>query len=208
MRRIAGPRFALWAVTLVIASAGPSIGCSERASEEVAPPAGKSVSHVPRHSASPKRLVARVVATWDHDATAYTQGLLWTEGDVLFESRGTYGESGVSRFALGSVVAERDARLDDDLFGEGLALVGDHLVQLTWKEGVALTYRPRDLALLDRLPFAGEGWGLTSDGHQLISSDGSHLLSFRDPDTLTVERRLAVTKDGAPPGSIERARVG
>lgn len=138
-----------------------------------------------------------LVRTAPHDRNAYTQGLL-VSGDVLFESTGLYGESDVRRVALrtGEVLARQP--LPGGLFGEGLALVGDELIQLTWNEGAVRRYRAADLALVAEQTLGGEAWGLTFDSRSLIQSDGSDTLYFRDPGDLREQRRLQVTAAGRP----------
>jgi glutaminyl-peptide cyclotransferase len=144
-----------------------------------------------------ERLTARVVAVHPHDPAAYTQGLLWHEGTV-FESTGLYGSSSLRRWELatGRILARVD--LPGDLFGEGLARVGDRLVQLTWREGRALVWDLRTLGRVSELAYLGEGWGLCFDGRRLAMSDGSAELIFRAPDTLAETGRVTVTLEGAP----------
>jgi glutaminyl-peptide cyclotransferase len=79
-----------------------------------------------------------------------------------------------------------------------LALVGERLVQLTWREGKAFVYRASDLVKTGELGYVGEGWGLCTDGDQLVMSDGSDQLTFRDPETLAVRRIVRVLLDGQP----------
>ncbi len=136
-----------------------------------------------------------VVAQYAHDSTAYTQGLFWADS-VLFESTGRYGHSDVRRVDLksGRVLAKHE--LAPDRFGEGLALVGGRLYQLTWKAGVAYVYAPSTLALVDSIRYPGEGWGLTTDGKQLIMSDGSDSLRFMEARTFHVERVVHVRYGG------------
>lgn len=144
-----------------------------------------------------ERLGVEVVAVWPHDPEAYTQGLVWAEGD-LFESTGRYGRSKLRRVDLESGRVEAEASLADDLFGEGLARVGERLVQLTWREGRALVWSLSDLAPLAERRYAGEGWGLCHDGERLFMSDGSADLTVRDPTTFAEVERLRVTLDGRP----------
>jgi glutaminyl-peptide cyclotransferase len=167
-----------------------------------APAARSPEPERPRHGAgrAPKaveRLTARVVAVHPHDPAAYTQGLLWHEGTV-FESTGLYGSSSLRRWELatGRILARVD--LPGDLFGEGLARVGDRLVQLTWREGRALVWDLRTLGRVSELAYLGEGWGLCFDGRRLAMSDGSAELIFRAPDTLAETGRVTVTLEGAP----------
>lgn len=132
-----------------------------------------------------------------HDSAAYTQGLLWADS-VLFESTGQYGHSDVRRVDLrsGRVLASRP--LPADRFGEGLALLKGRLYQLTWKEGVAYTYDAATLTPRDSFHYAGEGWGLTTDGTSLIMSDGSDSLRFLSPTTFQVQRVVHVRYKDAP----------
>jgi len=138
-----------------------------------------------------------VLAQYPHDSAAYTQGLFWADS-VLFESTGRYGHSDVRRVDLksGRVLAKHD--LAPDRFGEGLALVGGRLYQLTWKAGIAYVYDPSSLVLVDSIRYPGEGWGLTTDGKQLIMSDGSDSLRFMDPPTFRVQRVVHARSNGEP----------
>jgi glutamine cyclotransferase len=138
-----------------------------------------------------------VTGRFPHDPTAYTQGLVLA-GGVLFESTGLYGHSEVRRVDLrsGRVLATRS--LAADRFGEGLALLNGRLYQLTWKEGVAYTYDAATLAPRDSFHYAGEGWGLTTDGTSLIMSDGSDSLRVLSPATFQAQRVLHIRYNDAP----------
>ena len=142
-------------------------------------------------------LRVRVLAEYPHDLRAFTQGLLWHHGS-LYESTGQYGQSSLKKVELHSGDVLREVRLSPRLFGEGLAKVGDRLIQLTWREEVALTYEVETFHELGRLNYSGEGWGLTYDGTSLVMSDGSDVLTFRDPRSFAVQRRLPVTLKGRP----------
>lgn len=143
-------------------------------------------------------LETRVVNTFPHDGNAFTQGLEYLDG-VLFESTGLYGESGRRRVGLTNGVVSSSLPLSDDLFGAGLALVGDGaLIQLTWREGVAIVADPITLQEFDRFTFEGEGWGLCDLGEQLVMSDGTATLTLRDPMSFAVIDTVAVTRDGDP----------
>jgi glutamine cyclotransferase len=138
-----------------------------------------------------------VTARFPHDSAAYTQGLLWADS-VLFESAGLYGHSNIRRVDLrsGRVLASR--ALDSSRFGEGLALLKDRLYQLTWKEHVAYTYDAATLAPRDSFHYAGEGWGLATDGTSLIMSDGSDSLRILSPETFKTRRVVHVRYRGVP----------
>lgn len=136
-----------------------------------------------------------VLQTLPHDTLAYTQGLV-LDGDRLYESTGRYGSSELRAVDLASGAIESRAALSDDHFGEGLAKVGSSLVQLTWKEGVALVYDAATLEQTGTLSYEGEGWGLCYDGTWLYMSDGSSRLTRRDPGTFEVDGEIAVTRNG------------
>lgn len=138
-----------------------------------------------------------VTARYPHDSTAYTQGLL-TSGGFLYESTGLYGHSELRREDTRSGRVLARVRLPSDRFGEGLALLGGRLYQLTWTSGVAYVYDAATLALVDSLKYPGEGWGLATDGASLIMSDGSDSLRFLAPATFRLQRVVHVRYQGAP----------
>jgi glutamine cyclotransferase len=132
-----------------------------------------------------------------HDPRAYTQGL-HLQGGTLFESTGLRGRSSVRKIRLESGEVVQQHNLPNQYFGEGLTLVGDRLIQLTWHEGRAFVYDTTALAHLDTFEYDGEGWGLCYDGTALYMSDGTAQLTRRDPETFAVQDSVRVTLDGAP----------
>jgi len=144
-----------------------------------------------------EELRVKVIASYPHDAAAFTQGLL-LEGDVFYESTGLEGLSSLRRVdaRTGRVLHKVD--LDRRLFGEGLVRLDTRLVQLTWKDGIAIVWDAETLTELERWHYSGEGWGLTFDGNQLIQSDGSSWLTFRDPMDFSQQAKLQVKLDGRP----------
>ncbi len=144
-----------------------------------------------------QRLSIKVLAVYPHDPGAFTQGLVW-DGGVFYESTGLYGKSSLRRVEpmSGQVLAHR--AVDPNLFSEGLALVEDRLLQLTWKAGIALVYDLANLELVDEYGFNGQGWGLAYDGGRLVMSDGTHRLTFRDISDFRWLSTLEVTLAGRP----------
>ena len=139
-----------------------------------------------------------VIRSFPHDSGAFTQGLLYADGE-FFESTGLEGESSVRRVevATGRVLQRR--AVDAQYFGEGLALVGDVLIQLTWQRHTAFVYDRRTFALRRTFSYKTEGWGLTYDREGgLVLSDGSDRLFFLDPRTYAVLKTLRVTDAGRP----------
>jgi glutamine cyclotransferase len=120
----------------------------------------------------------------------FTQGLVFA-GDTLFESTGRYGQSSVRAYNAYSLSETQQTRLPDSHFGEGLTALKQRLYQLTWTNRELHIYNLQ-LQLEKTLPYDRDGWGLTTDGRQLISSDGSSTLVFRQPDSGQETRRISV----------------
>ncbi len=136
-----------------------------------------------------------VLDTWPHDPEAFTQGLVWDAGS-FFESTGRYGLSDVREVDAASGEVLRRRALDAREFGEGLALVDDRLVQITYREQVAHVYDRATFEPVGRFTYRGEGWGLCFDGAVLWMSDGSDRLTRRDPTSFEVLGSVQVTRDG------------
>lgn len=136
----------------------------------------------------------------EHDEQAFTQGLLW-HGGMLYESTGLEGESTLRELNPNGTV-NRSVDLNETLFGEGLARVGEKLIQLTWKNGIALVWNISDFQLESQFEYEGEGWGLCNDGTGLVMSNGSSNLSFRKYDDFSIVRHLNVSLDGQPVSNL------
>jgi glutaminyl-peptide cyclotransferase len=147
------------------------------------------------------RLTIEVIRRLPHDATAYTQGLVFHDGH-LFESTGRYGGSTIRLIdpATGSVLEKHD--LPASVFGEGLATTGDKLVQLTWKELTAYVYNPSTLEVERQIQYQGEGWGLCFDGTHFYMTSGNDKLVRRDAESFLPLSTLSVE---APSGAIDGA---
>ena len=141
------------------------------------------------------RWTVEIIEWFPHDPEAFTQGLE-IAGGTMYESTGLLGRSSLRTVdaVTGEVTASVD--LPDDLFGEGLTVVGDRIVQLTWRSETALVYDRRTLEELEAHPYEGEGWGLCLSGDALIMSNGSDRLARRDPETFTLLGTVPVTASG------------
>jgi glutamine cyclotransferase len=161
------------------------VACGNRASKkrQTAPP--------------PVQYGYRIVATHPHDAGAYTQGLVWHDGE-MWESTGEYGRSTMRVVDPATGEVTRQTKLDDRYFAEGAAIVGGRLFQLTWEEGKCFVYDPATLELTAEFDYAGEGWGLATDGEKLYMSDGTPNITVRDPATFKPERTIIVRHEGRP----------
>jgi glutaminyl-peptide cyclotransferase len=139
----------------------------------------------------------KVVAAYPHDPNAFTQGLA-IAGGQLYEGTGLYGSSSLRRVDVATGRVEKQRALARNYFGEGIAILGSHVYQLTWQNGVGLVYDLDTFAMQRTFEYEGEGWGLTHDGSQLILSDGTPTLRFIDPDTFAVVRTIQVRDGGKP----------
>jgi glutaminyl-peptide cyclotransferase len=140
-----------------------------------------------------KRYEWNIVRKLRHDTRSFTEGLLYFKGK-LYESTGKEGESTLRRIDARTGKEEKVFQIsDEDVFAEGLARWGNRLIQLTWEQKTAFVYDLGDFSEIRKFSYDTEGWGLTSDGRQLIMSDGSDVLYFRNPFTFEVEETLHVS---------------
>jgi glutamine cyclotransferase len=183
---------------LALLTSAPWSACHQPAEETVSP-VELTPSDDARAPVAPaiESLRVRVVAKYPHATDAFTQGLLWHEG-AMYESTGRYGQSSLRRVRLedGAVLSERS--LDTSLFAEGLALVEDRLIQLTWRSGIAVVSDLASLEQRDTLRYPGEGWGLCFDGDVLWMSDGSSMLERRDPESMELLGEMTVWQGDRP----------
>ena len=136
----------------------------------------------------------RVVEAFPHRTDAFCQGLVYHDG-VLYEGTGLFGKSSLRKVELKTGKVLQEVRLADEIFGEGIAILGDQLYQLTWKNRVGLVFDLKTLECRGKFRLEGKGWGLTTDGTHLIMSDGSSTLRFLSPETFEVVKTLNV-RDG------------
>ncbi len=182
---------------MLMAFLAASLSCSPPGSGSTEASLAPSAPSSPASPKGPEQLRVRIVSTRPHDTAAYTQGLVWDKG-TLYESDGLYSESSLRQVDPATGDVKRQIKVPDRYFAEGLALVGDRLVQLTWQEGTAFVYRAADFEKVREISYQGEGWGLCNDGKRLIMSDGSDRLTFRDPESFTVLGSVQVRQAGVP----------
>ena len=143
----------------------------------------------------------RLVREYPHDPEAFTQGLVYLDG-VLYEGTGLEGESTLRRVDLETGEVLQSRPLEARYFGEGIAVLGDRIFQLTWKTETAFVYDRETFEPLATFAYPTEGWGLTTDGQRLIMSDGSSTLFFRDPDTFAEIGRIDVRYGDTPVANL------
>ena len=139
----------------------------------------------------PRRNGYRVVKTYPHDKGAFTQGLVYEDG-ILYEGTGQVGESSLRKVELETGKVLNQVNLEAPLFGEGIAIMGDKIYEITWKNKVGFIYNKSTFKLINKIYFQTEGWGLTTIGDKLVMSDGSNILYYMDPELFTVVSRIEV----------------
>lgn len=147
--------------------------------------------------AGPKSMSYSILNTYPHDTSSFTEGLLIYKGN-LYESTGDYGKSRLIRVDLKTGKSLQSLELDKKYFGEGIVIVNDTIYQLTYQEKVGFMYSLKDFKKLGEFSFsAPEGWGMTTDGKQIIASDGTSTLYFYQPSTFRLIKTQAVTDAGS-----------
>jgi glutaminyl-peptide cyclotransferase len=154
-------------------------------------------SSIPR--ASPRQLeknkapefTYKVIHTYPHDASAFTQGLLYHDS-FLYEGTGLKGRSSLRKVRLETGEVLQRAELAPDYFGEGVTIFKNQIIQLTWQSHIGFVYSLADFRLLRQFSYPGEGWGVTTDGRELFMSDGTAEIRVWEPATFAEKRRITV----------------
>jgi glutaminyl-peptide cyclotransferase len=136
----------------------------------------------------------KVVATYPHSTDSYTEGFFYLDG-LFYEGTGIAGHSALLAIQpeTGKPVQRRD--LAPEYFGEGIVDWGPNIYQWTWKSNICFVYDRFSLRPVRQLSYTGEGWGMTRTAKEIITSDGTATLRFRDPGTFK-ETRHIIVKDG------------
>ncbi len=148
-------------------------------------------------SQQPKWFTYRVKKVYPHDIHAYTQGLVFQD-NILYESTGLKGESSIRKVRLETGQVLQSYTIDPNVFGEGIALWGDSIVQITWQSHRGFVYDKRSFQKLGEFYYSTEGWGLTQDGNYLIMSDGTNHLYYLSPQTFAVVKTVEVYDNKGP----------
>jgi glutamine cyclotransferase len=148
----------------------------------------------------PEKWTTKINGVLPHLETSFTQGLEFDNG-TLYEGTGDPNQDGqtlVAEVDLKTGVIKRKMGLDASHFGEGISVFGDELFQLTWKNQKCLVYDKKSFKVLRELAYSGEGWGLCHDNNNLIMSDGSERIYFRDPKTFEITKTIEAYTDQGP----------
>jgi glutamine cyclotransferase len=198
------PRLALMCAWLVVAT---SASCAPSPTQSVAvltstptatiPPSRPTATTRAEEDGPTPLYTYRIIQEYPHDPNAFTQGLVYEDG-ILYEGTGLTGRSSLRKVALDTGEVLQIHELAASYFGEGIAVVGNRIWQLTWQNQTAFLYDKETFAELDTVSYPTEGWGLTYDGSQLIMSDGTATLYFRDPGTFQLLGQVQVYDEHGP----------
>ncbi len=139
----------------------------------------------------------KIVNIHPHDRNAFTQGLTFENG-FLYEGTGLRGHSTLRRVELETGNILKTRQLAEQLFGEGITIYKNQIIQLTWQSNTGFVYDKESFELLQKFNYSTEGWGITYDGKHLIMSDGTSTLYYLDPETFSEIGRITVSDDNGP----------
>jgi len=182
-------------VTLALALA--SLQCNGANSASSTNNTAENTNKAVETAAPPVNYGYQIVNIYPHDSGAFTQGLVFIDGN-LYEGTGQEGRSSLREVELQTGHVLKKVDVPEPYFGEGIALLNGKIYQLTWQHQVGFIYDAKSFQQVGKFNYTGEGWGLTTDGHSLILSDGSNRIRFLDPDSFRVTKTIAVL-DGKLP---------
>jgi glutamine cyclotransferase len=133
---------------------------------------------------TPKLLKYKIVNTFPHDTTSFTEGLEFYN-DTLYESTGLKGNSYFRKYDYRTGKVYKQINLDAKYFGEGITFINDKMYQLTWQEKTGFIYNAKTLKLEKTFTYDKdiEGWGMTNDGKYIYQTDKTEKIWKMDPNT-------------------------
>lgn len=144
---------------------------------------------------APQQMSYQVIENYPHLMSSYTQGLEYYQG-YLYEGTGENGHSKLMKINLRTGEVIQSVDLNAKYFGEGITILNDKIYQLTYHAKKGFVYDLNSFAVIDSFSFpSAEGWGLTNDGTYLIMSDGTHVLTWINPNDFSVVKKLQVANN-------------
>ena len=139
----------------------------------------------------------KITNTYPHDPNAFTQGLAFEDG-FLYEGTGRQGHSQLRKVKLETGQILQSHKLPSQFFGEGITIYRDKIIQLTWHSKVGFVYDRQSFKLIKTFDYPTQGWGITNDGKNLITSDGTSRLFFLDPETFEQVHQIEALYNNRP----------
>jgi glutaminyl-peptide cyclotransferase len=151
---------------------------------------------------APKAISYSIVSTLPHDTSSFTEGLLFYK-DKMYESTGEIHKSKLAEVDLKTGKIVRSVTLDTAYFGEGIVIINDTVYQWTYQNKVGLMYSLKDFKKIGNFKYeSAEGWGMTTDGKNILASDGTSNLYFYEPGTFRLLKTQTITESGSPIAGI------
>ncbi len=139
--------------------------------------------------------VYQIVAKYPHSTTSYTEGFLYLNG-MFYEGTGIEGHSAVLAIEPDTGKVLQQAEIPGRYFGEGIVDWGPNLLEWTWQTHTGFVLDRFSLRTVREFHYSGEGWGMTRTQRELITSDGTSTLRFRNPDTFAETHHIVVNDGG------------
>jgi len=155
-------------------------------------------------SITPKILQTKIVNSFPHDESSFTQGLEFSEG-ILYEGTGApegdMFETKVMQIDIPTGKSIKEQNLGHQYFGEGITIIGDSIYQITYTSNMCYIYDKNTLERINEFSYAGmtenyEGWGLTHlNKDTLVMTDGTNNLYFVDKSNFSLIKKVPVYND-------------
>ena len=148
----------------------------------------------PANDNHPAALAYTITNTYPHNPQSFTEGLEWHDS-ILYEGTGLEKHSRLAAVSLKTGMDIKSVKLEDSYFGEGITILNGKIYELTWQSGKAFVYDAKTFKKIKEFTYDGEGWGLTNNGKEIIMSNGTGKIVYRNPETFDVTRTIDVTTD-------------
>lgn len=137
----------------------------------------------------------QVIAKFPHSTENYTEGFFYLDG-IFYEGTGLEGHSQVLATQPQTGKTLQHVEIPPEYFGEGIVDWGPNLYEWTWKSHICFVYDRFSLRPIKQFTYTGEGWGMTHNKTEIITSDGTSTLRFRNPATFAETHHIVVTDGG------------
>ena len=155
---------------------------------------------------APPAISYNIVKVYPHDTSSYTEGFVWYNNE-MYESAGNYKESRLFKNDLATGKTAKSVKLPDTFFGEGIAILNDKIYQLTYRENKVFVYDLKTFQKIKEMEWPHEGWGMTTDGKNLLISTGSSNIYYVNPDDFKIVKMIGVSDNYGPVASINELEL-
>jgi glutamine cyclotransferase len=142
-----------------------------------------------------------VIKQYPHNTSSFTEGLEYIDS-IMYESTGQFGQSKLAKVDLKTGQDLLKIDIDKKYFGEGITTINNKLFMVTYQTEKGFVFHAKTFKKLSEFSYKGEGWGMTNDGKQIIMSNGTNNLSYRNATTFAEETVKAIFDENGPVGNI------